>query len=770
MIKKPRISKELYESIMNGITSGVWAADRDDLIHYANRAMEMIAGVTHQRLIGSRVFDELAENASPHFRAHYLEAKETLKPVHYADVPLVTPAGRQTFQSGWLIPVVKEGRYDGMICTVEDITNQKQARSALKASEAKYRELVESANSIIMRIDMKGDVLFLNAYARKFFGYAEDELLGRNVLGTIFPETVERRRKFAEMLQRIETSPEPYEHLEDESLRRNGEPVWISWTNRPLFRDGVSVGEILCIGNDITEQKRHEYQLEQYRNRLEAEVQLRTIQLTLANDELQQEIGERRWAEQILRASEEKYRMVVEHANEGIVVIQDDYFKYANPKALRIFGVELAGLQAQPFTDFIHAEDRDAARERHLRQVRGDSVPNFFFTRIVDREKSVKWLEVNSVLITWMGRPATLAFFNNITERRRAEEMLQLLQAAIQQARDSIVITTANPARAESKIVFVNPAFTRMTGYSPDEVIGKPSLILQGPGPEGLVWTKFETASAGERAFSLETVARRKDGTLFDVEWQITPLRDERRKVTHFVTIQRDITERKRAAEKFALYQEQVRSLTSELSLAEERERRRIATQIHDHIGQTLAITKIRLGALKDVCGPAHDGPIDEIRALVDRTIQYTKSLTFELSPPILYELGFEATIEWLAEQMQQQHYILFSCDTDAAPKPLTREMSILLFQVVRELYLNIVKHSQAHQALTHIRREGAQLVITVEDDGIGMDTAANGGRRSYGFFSIRERLQYLGGSLEIQSTPGKGTRITVRTPLAPAP
>ncbi len=764
----PQISRELYESIMNGITSGVWAADRDDVIRYANRAMEMIAGVTQQRLIGSRVFSKAAELAAKAFNLHYLEAKETLKPVHYAEVPVVTPAGRQTFQSGWLIPKVKAGHYDGMICTVEDITNQKQARSALRASEAKYRELVESANSIIMRIDMAGTILFLNSFAQKFFGYAEEEIVGRNVLGTIFPESAERERKLGLMYQEIEKHPEPYENLEDESIRKGGERAWIAWTNRALFRDGISVGEILCIGNDCTEQKKHEKLLEECRAHLESEVRIRTKQLTRANEELQQEIGERKWTEQIVRVSEEKYRMVVEHANEGIVVTQDDYFKYANPKAAKIFGCTPEELQSQPFTDFIHPDDRDFVRERHLRRLRGDSLPHFYLCRIIDREKTVRWLEVNSVLMTWMGRPASLEFFNNVTERKRAEEMLQLLQAAIQQARDSIVITTANPARPAAKIVFVNAAFTKMTGYTPDEVLGKPSLILQGPEPEGMVWTKFEAGSADVKAFYLETAAYRKDGSRFDVEWQITPLRDERRKVSHFVSIQRDITERKRAEEKFKLYQEQLRALTSELSLAEESERRRIATQIHDHIGQTLAITKIRLGALKDSCDRGHTEPIDEIRALIEKTIRYTKSLTFELSPPILYELGFEAAVEWLSEQTQKQHYILFSCDNDRQPKPLTREMSILLFQVVRELYMNIVKHSQAHQVLTQLRREGTRLLITVEDDGIGFDTTAIGDRITYGFFSIRERLKYLGGNLEIQASPGGGTRITVTSPLAP--
>lgn len=755
---------------MSGITSGVWAADRDDVIHYANRAMEMIAGVTQQRLIGSRVFSEAAERAAHAFNLQYLEAKESLRPVHYADIPVVTPAGRQTFQSGWLIPKVKGGQYDGMICTVEDITNQKQARSALKASEAKYRELVESANSIIMRIDMTGTILFLNAFGRKFFGYTEEQIVGKNVLGTIVPKSAERERSLGEMFREIENNPIPYENIEDEGVKSDGEKVWISWTNRALFRDGVSVGEILCIGTDSTAQKNHENLLEECRAHLESEVLIRTSQLRRANEELQQEISERRWTEQAVKVSEERYRMVVEHANEGIVVTQDEYFKYANPKAVKIFGCTAEELQSRPFTEFIHPDDRDFVRERHLRRLRGDSLPHFYLCRIIDREYGVRWLEVNSVLMTWMGRPASLEFFNNITERKRAEEMLQLLKAAIQQARDSIVITTANPARPAAKIVFVNAAFTKMTGYTPEEVIGKPSLILQGPEPGGMVWTKFETGSADRKAFYLETVACRKDGTRFDVEWQITPLRDEKRKVSHFVSIQRDITERKRAEEKFKLYQEQLRALTSELSLAEESERRRIATQIHDHIGQTLAITKIKLGALKGDCGDRHAATIDEIRGLIEKTIKYTKSLTFELSPPILYELGFEAAVEWLSEQMQQQHYILFSLETDAAPKPLTREMSILLFQVVRELYMNIVKHSQAHQVITHLRREGNSLRIAVEDDGIGFDSAAVDDRPSFGFFSIRERLKYLGGSLEIQATPGRGTVIAVVSPLAPPP
>jgi len=767
MTRKPRISTDLYESIMNGITSGVWAADRNDVIYYANKAMEMIAGVTQQRLIGSSVFSDLAEKATQYFKLHYQEAKETLRPVHYAEVPVLTPAGRQTYQSGWLIPKVQDGRYEGMICTVEDITNQKQTRKALRETEAKYRELVESANSIIMRMDTQGKITFVNPFAQKFFGFSEDEIIGKNIIGTIVPRTKDRQGKLRKMLKEIGKYPERFASQEEENIRKDGGKVWIAWTNRALFHDGIRTSEILCIGNDITEQKYHENLLEQCRSDLEDKVRLRTIQLTQANAELQQEINERKWAEQVLRISEEKYRLVVEHANEGIAVTQDGFFKYVNPKAVRTWGYTIEELTSRPFTEFIHPDDRDLVMERHLKRLRGDSLSHYFASRIIDREGAIKWLEINSVLIDWMGRPATLAFFNNITERKRAEEMLHLLRTAIQQGRDSIVITTANPVRPLAKIVFVNASFTRMTGYTAEEVIGKPSLILQGPGATVREWTKFEVDSSLNKTFFLETVAFRKDGSRFHVEWQITPLRNEKGKVTHFVSIQRDITERKASEERFKIYQEQLRALTSELSLAEESERRRMATLIHDNIGQTLAITKIRLGALKDACDTEQEGQVDEIRALVDQTIQYTKSLTFELSPPILYELGFEATIEWLSEQMQKQHYILFSCSNDGAPKPLTREMSILLFQVVRELYMNIVKHSQAHQVLTHLRRDGNRLKVVVEDDGIGFDASLLDRGTTFGFFSIRERLQYLGGTLEIDTTPGKGTRVTVMSPLA---
>ena len=751
--------KLLYESILDGLTCGVWVADENGVIYYANRGMEMIAGVTKQKLRGYRVLEDSSESTIDYFRQHYREAKETLRPVYYSEVPVLTPAGRQTYQSGWLVPRTCNGQYCGMICILEDITNEKEIRKALRESEAKYGQLVENVNSIIMRLDLDGNITFINEFGQRFFGFRQDEIICRNVVGTIVPEADTSRRSVQTMLRNIGKFPGRYANKEHENVLKNGERVWIAWTNKAIYDESGNVTEILCVGNDITQRKHGEALLKKCRTNLEKVVKKRTTELKKANEALRQEISERQWAEEILMSSEKKYRLVAENANEGIVISQDGFLRYVNPKAVKITGYSEEELTTRPFIEFIHPDDRDIMMERTLRRLRGDNLPNVYSCRIVDREGAIKWVEINAVLITWMGRPATLTFFSNITERRNTLGRLRLLESAIQQANDSIVVTTAGHNAGGSKVVFVNQAFTKMTGYSAEEVINNPSIVQQG------TITERSELSPGD-AFRIETETVHRDGTQFNLEWQIAPIRDEDGKVTHFIVIQRDITERKKAEDEVKAYQEQLRSLASELSLAEERERRRIATDLHDHIGQTLAITKLKLGSLRDALSSSGHGELlSDIWKLLEQTIRYTKSLTFELSPPILYELGFEATIEWLGEQVQKQHEIHFEFEDDGMPKPLEKDVSILMFQAVRELFMNVVKHARARTVKVALRRINEKMEITVEDDGEGFDTSKIE-ENTFGFFSIRERLKHFGGTFVIDTEPGTGTRVALTAPV----
>jgi signal transduction histidine kinase len=216
---------------------------------------------------------------------------------------------------------------------------------------------------------------------------------------------------------------------------------------------------------------------------------------------------------------------------------------------------------------------------------------------------------------------------------------------------------------------------------------------------------------------------------------------------------------------------QQLLSLASELSLAEERLRRRIATNVHDHIGQNLAISKIKLQSLREsVSSPKLTALLDEIRELIGQTIESSRSLTFELSPPVLYELGFEAAVEWLVRNTRQKHGLLTDFQSDRRPKPLSFNVRVLLFQAVRELLVNIAKHANARNVTVCTRRVDDQVQVTVEDDGVGFDTSRLGSHTNqtegFGLFSIRERLGYIGGSLDVDSRPGLGTRVTLVTPI----
>lgn len=231
---------------------------------------------------------------------------------------------------------------------------------------------------------------------------------------------------------------------------------------------------------------------------------------------------------------------------------------------------------------------------------------------------------------------------------------------------------------------------------------------------------------------------------------------------------------RRQAEEKLAESQERLRSLTSQLSLAEERERRRIAVYLHDNIGQKLAIASIKLGQLKDAALAAESDPLvvglNEIRLLFKQIIQDTKSLTFKISSPILYELGLEAALEWLSEELQNQHGILAYFEDDNQPKPLDEDLRVLIFQAVNELLLNVVKHARARQVQVAIGRDNGQIHVTIHDDGVGFNVneiSSRWGRKDGGFglFSIRERLKAFGGLLEVKSDV-YGTAITLRAPL----
>lgn len=216
---------------------------------------------------------------------------------------------------------------------------------------------------------------------------------------------------------------------------------------------------------------------------------------------------------------------------------------------------------------------------------------------------------------------------------------------------------------------------------------------------------------------------------------------------------------------------DKLRALAAELTISEERERRRIASGLHDQVGQMLGIAKIKLGeALAAEPGQKVAHLVSEGRGLVDQAIHEIRALTFELSSPVLHELGLEAALMSLAERMEARHGI--SCRFERSPHPsaVSEELAVLLHSIVRELLWNVVKHARASEVELAIGGERDRLRITVQDDGVGFaathafeNPSPTGG---LGLFNARERVAYLGGSLAIDSTPGRGTRIVLTAPV----
>lgn len=232
--------------------------------------------------------------------------------------------------------------------------------------------------------------------------------------------------------------------------------------------------------------------------------------------------------------------------------------------------------------------------------------------------------------------------------------------------------------------------------------------------------------------------------------------------------VMRDISEAREAREQLALSREKLRELTSELALAEERVRRDIAVGIHDRVSQPLAMVRILLGKLHQSIGSGESQTIGELQGLVQKAIEESRTLTFELSPPILYELGLISAIEWLAEQTQRRHGLRVIVHNQLDETPLTLDQRIMLFQIVRELVSNIVKHARAKHATISLRHNQQMVELVVSDTGVGIDSTANQRppeNAGFGLFSIRTRVEQIGGEFSVESTPGKGTRVQILMP-----
>jgi two-component system, chemotaxis family, CheB/CheR fusion protein len=230
-----------------------------------------------------------------------------------------------------------------------------------------------------------------------------------------------------------------------------------------------------------------------------------------------------------------------------------------------------------------------------------------------------------------------------------------------------------------------------------------------------------------------------------------------------------DVTESERAAEKIRAYQGDLQRVSFEAAVAEERERRRLAVELHDRIGQALALAQIKLTSVRGELIGEPRTAVDGAVALLEQAIADKRALVFELSPPILYDLGLGEALAWLAEDSAERHGITLEISDDGAEKPMDDITKAIVFRTVRELVMNVLKHAGVTTAKVSLRRTDDQLEILVEDRGVGFDVDAPADRRqrdAFGLLSVREQIARIGGTLTIEAAPRQGTRASVHVPL----
>lgn len=350
----------------------------------------------------------------------------------------------------------------------------------------------------------------------------------------------------------------------------------------------------------------------------------------------------------------------------------------------------------------------------------------------------------------------------DVTDRKRAQlrlaEQKELLETIVGNIPVMLVFYDADGA-----VEFVNRAFEELIGWSAAELEEVDVLAECIPRPDRRreVWELMIDPQAGWEDIEVRT----RGGEVRQTCWASVEVPGN-----SYVSIGIDISERKEAEQSIRRYQHELQSLAFELSRAEQKERRRIAEALHDHIGQTLALSKLKLGTVgESLSEPEPAEALEQVRSLIQQAIDYTRSLMFEISPAILYEMGLTAALAKLAGRMEQEHAAAVRL-RGRQQRPLPEALRVALFHCARELLVNAVEHADPALVEVTVRRSGDRLVVTVEDDGKGFDASEAGLHQhrdgGFGLFGIRERMGRLGGELRIDSEPGRGTRARLRVPL----
>lgn len=460
---------------------------------------------------------------------------------------------------------------------------------------------------------------------------------------------------------------------------------------------------------------------------------------------------------------------IVETTRESLVVLDPDLrVRSANPAFQRAFGLGLKEIEGRRLDELERPELASAPLRKVLADLSAGTSVEGLRLEHSDAAGVRRVFLVNAHRIE--GAELFLIALEDATaaERARSQRAELGFRDALTSAAEGVLMVDPG-----GRILFANAAAAALFGYELHELV---DLAV-----DRLLPDRLRETHAGHRAKYLaspsprpmgrdrDLVGRRKDETEIPIEVSLSTMtREGAPVVVAFVT---DVTQRRKAVAEIREYQDRLQRMAFDAAVTEERERRRLAIELHDWIGQDLALAKMKLTPFRNELVGDPRPAINAAIELLTKAINDSRTLVFELSPPVLYDLGLKEGLAWLAEDFEKRQGLKVDLTDDGENKPLDDSAKAIVFRAVRELVMNVLKHAKVPATRVSLRRIDDRFQIDVEDGGVGFDPNAPTDRRSsggFGLLSVREQIARLGGTLTIESAPQRGTRASVSVPLQP--
>jgi PAS domain S-box-containing protein len=512
--------------------------------------------------------------------------------------------------------------------------------------------------------------------------------------------------------------------------------------------------------------ERAETRTDQAKTRTEqAEMRTEQAEMRTEQAEMRTEQAET-WSEQAIRASELSYRRLFEAAKDGILILDADTGRIndANPFLIELLGFshsEMTGRTVGELSPFKDIESNKVMLERLQKDgyVRYENLP------LETRDGRKIAVEFVSNVYQAGEKRVIQCNVRDITERKRIENQLNASFKEIGDLKSALdehaIVAVTDP---QGKITYVNDKFCAISKYSREELLGQDHRIINsGYHSKEFMRGLWTTITQG-RVWHGEIKNKAKDGSFYWMDMTIMPFLNDQGKPRQYIAIRTDITERKEHSFKLQV-------LSRRLVEAQETERRHIARELHDELGQTLTVAQLNLQALLQSPGAGALAPrLDESLESVTRALEQVHDISLNLRPSILDDLGLEPALRWYIERQAALVGLQTRFHADPLDRRLDSAIETECFRIAQEALTNVVRHARAHALSVDLRAEDGQLHLRVRDDGVGFDVKVVRERAvrgaSLGLLSMEERAALAGGGLALTSGPKQGTEVHAWFPL----